>query len=107
MKYAISSRGKKIADTLAPRFGRCDCIVIYDSETKSIEFLPNPYKDLEEGVGPKVVEILCSKGVNRIISGSFGLKIKSLLDSKRIQMIIPDRSDLTVGDIIELIDSRE
>ena len=41
--------------------------------------------------------------VEKIISGDFGPKAKSLLDRFGIQMLILDQKNLTVGEILEKI----
>jgi predicted Fe-Mo cluster-binding NifX family protein len=104
MKYAITSTGITLDDAVASQFGRCPYIVTYETESKAIEFMPNPYREKEEGVGPLLVELISSKRVSKIVSGSFGIKIKPLLDSKKIQMIIPNKPGITVGGIIGFID---
>lgn len=105
MKYAITSKGKSLEATMDSHFGRCEYIVIYDPETRGWEFIPNPYKELDEGVGPLLVEMLDKKGIKKVVSGSFGINIKELMDSKHMQMIIPRNDEITVGSIIELIES--
>lgn len=107
MKYAIASKGYTLADAVDNRFGRCEYIVTYEPESRAMEFLPNPFREHDEGVGPMLVDLVHSKGVEKIVSGSFGIKIKSLLDSKRIQMIIPNKAGITVGDIIATIQLKE
>jgi len=100
MKVAITSTGNSLEATLDQRFGRCSYFVIYDTETKSIEFLPNPNKDAEEGAGPASVQIVAGKKVSKIISGEFGMKIKSLLDSLTIQMIMIKDENKKISEII-------
>ena len=107
MKYAITSKGYTLEDAVDKRFGRCEYIVTYETDSKTMEFFPNPFREKDEGVGPMLVDLVHSKGVEKIVSGSFGIKIKSLLDSKHIQMIIPNRPGITVGEIIETIQRRE
>lgn len=106
MKYAVTSSGKTIESSIDLSFGRCEYIVTYDTETKTISSFPNPFKNEDEGVGPALVEFLHNKGVQKVISGSFGIKIKDLMDSKHIQMIIPKEEDLTVASVIDLIERR-
>jgi predicted Fe-Mo cluster-binding NifX family protein len=67
-----------------------------------MEFIPNPYKDAEEGVGTAAVNLLISRNVNKIISGEFGMKIKSLLDSLKIQMIVLKETK-KISEIIEML----
>jgi predicted Fe-Mo cluster-binding NifX family protein len=106
MKYAITSSGYTLESPVENRFGRCAYIVTYDTESKVMEFIPNPFKEDEEDVGPQLVELVLSREVEKIVSGSFGIKIKPLLDSRRVQMIIPMRQGVTVGEIITSINSR-
>lgn len=103
MRIAITSTGNNMDAMLDQRFGRCSWFVIYDTETGSTEFIPNPHKDAEEGAGPAAVELVASRKVEKIISGEFGLKIKHLLDSVKIQMIVIKNQDKTIRDLIEII----
>jgi predicted Fe-Mo cluster-binding NifX family protein len=103
MKVAITSTGNSMESKLDQRFGRCSYFVIYDSETKGIEFLPNPIKDAQEGAGPASVQVVASRNVQKIISGEFGIKIKSLLDSLKIQMIVLKEADKKIEEIINML----
>jgi len=103
MKVAITSTGSSIESRLDQRFGRCSYFVIYDTETKSTEYIPNPNLDAQEGAGPASVQLVASKGVKQIISGEFGIKIKSLLDSLKIQMIVYKEPEMKINNIIEML----
>jgi predicted Fe-Mo cluster-binding NifX family protein len=103
MKVAITSTGNNLESKLDQRFGRCSFFVIYDSETQGMEFIPNPNKDAEEGAGPASVHLVASRNVSKIISGEFGIKIKSLLDSLKIQMIILKESDKSIREMIDML----
>ncbi len=105
MKIAITSTGNSLESKLDQRFGRCGFFIIYDNETQGIEFLPNPNKDTLEGAGPASVQLVASRKVNKIISGEFGIKIKSLLDSLKIQMIILKEPEKTISEIINMLNS--
>jgi predicted Fe-Mo cluster-binding NifX family protein len=103
MKVAITSTGNTLDSKLDQRFGRCAFFVIYDTETKAMEYIPNPNIDAQEGAGPASVQLVASRGVNQIISGEFGIKIKSLLDSLKIQMIVYKEPEKKITDIIEML----
>lgn len=103
MKTAITSTGNNSDAKLDHRFGRCSYFVIYDSESKSVEYIPNPFVEAEEGAGSESVKLLASRNVTRIISGEFGLKIKPLLDSLKIQMIVLKDSEKKISEIILLM----
>ncbi|MCF8381751.1 MAG: hypothetical protein K9H49_19415 [Bacteroidales bacterium] len=103
MKIAITSTGISLESTIDPRFGRCAFFVIYDTATHAIEFIPNPNKDAEEDVGPLSVKLVESRNVSKIVSGEFGVKIKSLLDSLKIQMIVLKDPKKQIKDIIKML----
>lgn len=103
MKIAITSTGNTLDSKVDERFGRCSYFVIYDTESKSTEFIPNPNKEVENGAGPASVQLVASKNVTKIVSGEFGMKIKSLVDSLKIQMIVVKDQSKTITDVIEML----
>ncbi len=103
MKIAITSTGNTQESTIDQRFGRCAYFVIYDTENKAVEFIPNPNKDAEEGAGPASVQLVASRNVSKIVSGEFGIKIKPLLDSLKIQMIVLKEPEKQIKQIIEIL----
>lgn len=103
MKIAITSKGNSLESKLDERFGRCSFFVIYDTETSGLEFLPNPNKEAREGAGPASVQIIASRNVQKVISGEFGVKIKSLLESLKIQMIVIRETDKNIQQIINML----
>ncbi len=105
MKVAITSTGNTLDSTLDQRFGRCTCFVIYNTETKGIEFIPNPNRDAQEGAGPASVQIVASRGAVKVISGEFGFKIKSLFESLKIQMIILKEPEKKISEIIDMLNN--
>jgi predicted Fe-Mo cluster-binding NifX family protein len=106
MKIAITSTGQSLESKLDQRFGRCAFFVIYDTETGGVEILPNPNRDAEEGAGPASVQFVASKEVQKIVSGEFGVKIKSLLDSLKIQMIVYKEPETTVKSVIYMLNNQ-
>jgi predicted Fe-Mo cluster-binding NifX family protein len=105
MKVAITSTGQSLESTIDQRFGRCAFFVIYDTETGGVEILPNPNRDAEEGAGPASVQLVASKEVQKIVSGEFGVKIKSLLDSLKIQMVVYKEPEKTVKSVIYMLNN--
>ncbi|HDP54145.1 MAG TPA: hypothetical protein ENN24_00410 [Bacteroidetes bacterium] len=103
MKIAITSTGNTLDSKIDERFGRCTYFVVYDTESKATEFIPNPNKEAENGAGPASVQLVASRNVEKIVSGEFGMKIKSLVDSLKIQMIVVKEQNKTVADIIEML----
>ncbi len=105
MIIAITSHKDNKQSTLDERFGRCAYFAIYNSQTEEIEYVENPNKKAAEGAGPASVQLIAEKGVQKIVSGHFGGKAKTLLDSLKIQMVMFDDSSKTIDEIIKLINN--
>ena len=103
MKVAITSSGNTLKSKLHRRFGRCSYFAIYDTETEQVDFIQNSSKEVEEGAGPAAVQFVASIPVEKIVSGEFGFKIKSLLVELKIQMIAVKDIAVTVEDIVLLL----
>jgi predicted Fe-Mo cluster-binding NifX family protein len=104
MKIAITSTGNTLDSLIDSRFGRCSYFVIYDSETKSTEFIPNSNKESIEGAGPASAQLVATKGVTKVVSGEFGAKVKSLFDTLQIELVILNKADKSIKEIIELLE---
>jgi predicted Fe-Mo cluster-binding NifX family protein len=103
MKTAISAVENSFKSNIDMHFARCGCFVIYDHQSGSTEFLPNPYLDRIEDVGLLAVELMHSKGVSKVVAGDFGVKVKPLFDSLHIQMLVVPENRYSVEDIINII----
>lgn len=107
MKIAITSTGNRVDSLVDSRFGRCSFFVIYDTDTKSTEFIPNPNRESIEGAGPASAQLIASKGVQKVVSGEFGAKVKSLFDTLMIELIIIGKADKKISEVIELLEKRD
>jgi predicted Fe-Mo cluster-binding NifX family protein len=106
MKVAITSTGNSPDANLDSRFGRCSYFVVYDTESHSTEFIPNPNRESLEGAGPASVQLVASRGVRKVVSGEFGAKVKSIFDSLQIQLIVLDDPQKKIHEIIDLLNHK-
>ena len=106
MKVAIASTGNTLESNIDTSFGRCAWFIIVDTESGGMEFIPNINKDMEEHAGKAAVELVATRNVQMIVSGEFGLKIKPLLDSMHIQMVVIEDAEKRVCDVIALLNNR-
>ena len=106
MKIVITSTGDSIENNLDIRFGRCAYFMFYDTESKECELAPNVNRDLDEKAGFEAVHFIKSKGVEKAVSGVFGIKIKSLMIDAGIQMITFQR-EIKVREIISLLNHNQ
>ncbi len=107
MKLVITSQGNNLKSKFDLRFGRCGWLCVYNTENQSAEFFENENKDINGGAGTRTAGKVAELGVTSVISGDFGPKAKSLLEKLKIQMIILDESNKTVGDIIKKIETQQ
>ena len=106
MKIAITSTGNNPEAKLDSRFGRCSYFAVFDTESLSTEFIPNPNKENVEGAGPASVQFVASRGVKKVVSGEFGAKVKSIFDSLQIQLVVLSDTEKKISDIIELLNHK-
>ena len=104
MKVAISSKGDTLDSGMDSRFGRCKFFAIYDSEDKSTLFIDNTAATLTEGAGPAALQLLTAQGVSKLVSGNFGVKIKTLSSDLNVQLIVM-RESHTIGSIINILNN--
>jgi len=103
MRVAITATGNSLESKVDSRFGRCSYFVFYDTESESVEFLPNANRESVEGAGPASAQTVASKGVQKVVSGEFGAKVKAIFDQLQIQLIMVPDSNRTVAQIIEML----
>lgn len=103
MKIAITSTGNNPESKIDSRFGRCAYFVIYDTESGSTEFIPNQNKENVEGAGPASAQFVASRGVQKVVSGEFGAKVKTIFDQLQIQLIVLNDPEKRISEIIKLL----
>ena len=72
MKLCISSIGKKLTDTVDPRFGRCAYFLIGDSEGEDFKAIKNPGVGFARGAGISAAQVVASEKVEAVITGNIG-----------------------------------
>jgi predicted Fe-Mo cluster-binding NifX family protein len=105
MVTIITSTGNSLQSKFDLRFGRTSWFCVYNSANKSVQFIENEYRNSHGGAGTKAAETIAELNAERVISGDFGPKAKSLLEQFKIQMIIMDVQNKTIGEIINEIKS--
>jgi len=103
MKVAITSTGKDLSALPNKRFGRCVCFVVFDTESDSMEVVENPNRNHNEGAGPAAVQLIASKGAEKIITGHLGNKAALVAKQLGMEMIPLDGRHGSVGEVIQMI----
>ena len=80
MKIAFSSFGPNLMSQLSPRVRGCHYLLIFDTDTKSLEVFENTRGNLEDNDRCPAVEYMLSKKVNALVTGRCRKGTFELLD---------------------------
>ena|SRR5690554_2252246 len=103
MKVAITSTGKDLSVLPDKRFGRCVCFVVFDTESDLVEIVENPNRNHNEGAGPAAVQLIASKGAEKIITGHLGDKAARVAKQLGMEMIRLGDQQGSVEEVIRMI----
>jgi len=74
--------------------------------TSLLDYIPLLVKENVEGAGPASVQLIASNGAEKVISGEFGAKVKSLFDSLQIHLVVLNDPEKKISEIIKLLDHK-
>jgi predicted Fe-Mo cluster-binding NifX family protein len=87
LKVAVSSTGRTLESPVDPRFGRCPYYLIVDTETLEFEVMSNASMGSPSGAGIAAAQAVAQKGVEAIITGSFGPNAFNVLSQVGVKMV--------------------
>lgn len=89
MKIAISSTGNELTSEMSVVFGRADCFVIVDTETKKVVEVLDNYVAQSSAKGAGVISstLVVDAGVTKVLSGMVGPKALSVLDKGGVGVV--------------------
>ncbi|MEW6726685.1 NifB/NifX family molybdenum-iron cluster-binding protein [Desulforudis sp. 1088] len=85
MRVAVSAVGPRLTDRVDPRFGRCACFIIYDTEDGKVETLDNGAAASGGGAGVQAAQAVAGAGVGAVLTGSLGPNAYRVLDAAGIK----------------------
>lgn len=86
-KICITSQGKDFESEVDPNFGRARYFLIVDPETLDFEAVENPNIEAPQGAGIQTAQLICSKNVGTVLTGSCGPNALRVLQSSGIRVI--------------------
>ena len=101
MKTVITVSHNNLSALFDKRFGRAVWFCIYDEQSDEMEFYKNEYAQVKDDAGIQVVEKMKTLGIEKVISGDFGLNAKEELERSDIQMVILDGQGITLEKILQ------
>jgi predicted Fe-Mo cluster-binding NifX family protein len=99
MKICISASANSLDAPVDPRFGQCPYFIIVDLETMQFEAIPNLASGAMGGAGIRAAQIIASRGVKVVITGSVGPNAFQALSAAGIKVITAASG--TVREIVE------
>jgi predicted Fe-Mo cluster-binding NifX family protein len=89
------------------RFGRAPFFAVTDKDGTVIEQLANPSVDAGHGAGTGTAALMGNMEITDVVSGSFGPKAFSALDTMGITMWLLDESIKTAEDALKKLNAGE
>lgn len=72
MKIAVAARGDSLEAPTDPRFGRCSCFVVVETETMELTVLSNDAAAAGSGAGVQAAQIVADAGADAVIAAALG-----------------------------------
>ncbi len=88
MKVAVSSSGMDLDAQIDPRFGRCACFVIVETDDMTFEAYDNESIALGGGAGIQAAQFVASKGAIGVITGNCGPNAVRTLSASRVEVFL-------------------
>jgi len=99
MIIAITATEPTLDAPVDPRFGRCPCFLILETDNMSFEAIDNASQELGQGAGIQSARLLADKGVQYVLTGNCGPNAHQSLSAVGIGVIVGCAG--TVRDVAE------
>jgi predicted Fe-Mo cluster-binding NifX family protein len=88
MKIAVTSSGQTLQAALDPRFGRCACFVIVETDDMSFEALVNDNISVGGGAGIQSAQLVANNCAKVVLTGNCGPNAHKTLTAAGINVIV-------------------
>ena len=86
MKIAIPTDGKSMESAVCVSFGRAPFFLLYDTESKTENFVPNTAADAQGGAGLKAAQLVVDMGANALLTVRCGQNAADVLVAARVKV---------------------
>jgi predicted Fe-Mo cluster-binding NifX family protein len=88
MRIAVSAAGRNLDSQIDPRFGRCQYLLVVDTESMSSEAVENPAVTAPGGAGIQAAELVGKMGAKAVITGDCGPNAHEVLSAASIDVFL-------------------
>jgi len=88
MKIAVTAEGDGLDARVDPRFGRCQCFLVVETDDLTFEAIPNPNIAVGGGAGIQSAQLLAERGVQTVLTGNCGPNAYQTLSAAGIPVIV-------------------
>jgi predicted Fe-Mo cluster-binding NifX family protein len=99
MKICVSATANNLEAQVDPRFGRCQYLIIVDSETMQFEAIPNMAAGSTGGAGIQAAQVIADKGAKVVLTGNVGPNAFAALSAVGIEIVTGASG--TVKEVVE------
>jgi len=87
MKIAVSAQKPSLDSPVDPRFGRCSCFLIVETEDLDFEAVENSNMASPSGAGIQSAQLMADKGVKYVLTGNCGPNAHQTLSAAGIDIV--------------------
>lgn len=88
MRVAVTAAGPSLEAATDPRFGRCPCFVLVETDGMGFEAVDNGSAALGGGAGIQAARLMVEKGVRAVLTGSCGPNAHQTLTAAGIEVFV-------------------
>ena len=87
MKVAASASGPELGSAVDPRFGRCQYLIIVDTDSFASEAIANPAAAAVGGAGIQAAQLVVQKGAEVVLTGRCGPNASQVFQASGVPVI--------------------
>ena len=86
-RICVTAASGNLDAQIDPRFGRCQYLLIVESETMAFEAVPNIASNAASGAGIQAAQVIASKGIKVLVTGNVGPNAFQALSAAGIKVV--------------------
>ncbi len=88
MRVAVTATGRSLDAAVEPRFGRCACFLLVETDTMAFEVVENTGQRLGAGAGTRSAQLMAQRGARAVLTGNCGPNAHETLGAAGIEVFV-------------------